>query len=184
MAHFTPQSRRAVVSAVPALTLIGLLTACSGDGASSAARRAKNTTATAAADTALPPCAGRDTTALRAAVLSYITTTEPRPQRFLSPFGTDSTLPEDGFLALQDKGPTYYWNDNPKNQQQVRDKLDAAGPYATMLVVYKGRTESDNGRTVTVTLGGHYVGGELEGKVAPVRAITVRCDSTGWRVPK
>jgi hypothetical protein len=52
-----------------------------------------------------------------------------------------------------------------------------------MLVVYKGKKESDNGNTVTVTLGGHYIGGEHEGKAAPVREITVRCDSTGWRLP-
>ena len=133
--------------------------------------------------TAQSLCAGRDTTALRVAVLDYITTADPRPQRFLSAFGTDSALPDDGFKSLQDTGPTYYYNDNPKNQAQVRARLDVAGPYATMLVVYKGRTETDNGNTVTVTLGGHYVGGEFEGRVAPVRAITVRCDSTGWRLP-
>lgn len=164
-----------------AVPLALVLAAC-GDAPAKKAATADAPVAGAA--DAAPPCAASDTTALRAAVLEYITTTEPRPQRFLSAFGTDSALPEDGFIALQDKGPTYYWNDNPKNQQQVRDKLEAAGPYATMLVVYKGKTESDNGSTVAVTLGGHYVGGELEGKVAPVRTITVRCDSSGWRVPK
>ncbi len=128
-------------------------------------------------------CASRDTTALRVAVLEYITTADPRPQRFLSTFGTDSALPEDGFKSLQDKGPTYYYNDNPKNQAQVRAKLEQAGPYTTMLVVYKGKQETDNGNTVTVTLGGHYIGGEHEGKAAAVREITVRCDSTGWRLP-
>lgn len=167
--------------AVPA----GLLLAACGEG--TAAKKAATgdlPVGDARPAEAAPPCADADTTALRAAVLSYITTTEPRPQRFLSAFGTDSALPDDGFTALQDKGPTYYWNDNPKNQAQVLAKLEAAGPYATMLVVYKGQTAGDDGRTVTVTLGGHYVGGALDGKTAPIRQVTVQCDSSRWRVPK
>lgn len=162
-----------------AVPLALVLSAC-GDSAGSKAepRDAK------AAEAAVSPCLSADTTAVRRAVLEYITSAEPRPQRFLSAFGTDSALPEDGFIALQDKGPTYYWNDNPKNQEQVRQKLEDAGPYTTLLVVYKGKTESDNGNTVTVSLGGHYIGGEHEGKAAAVRAIAVKCDSTGWRLPK
>lgn len=157
---------------------VALVLAACGDGSASKDSSGGNKQAAA-----VPPCANADTTALRLAVLDYITTADPRPQRFLSAFGTDSALPEDGFKALQDKGPTYFYNDNPKNQEQVKQKLASAGPYATMLVVYKGQAESDNGNTVTVTLGGHYVGGEHEGKVAPVREVTVRCDSTGWRLP-
>jgi thymidylate synthase len=86
--------------------------------------------------------------------------------------------------TLQDKGPTYFYTSDPKGQAQVKAKLESAGPYASLLVVYKGKTETENGNAVTVTLGGHYVGGEHEGKDAPVRQITVRCDSTGWRLPK
>jgi hypothetical protein len=157
-----------------------LLGACSDGGAKATATGAMRADASPASPSM---CAGRDTTALRVAVLDYITTANPRPQRFLSAFGTDSALPEDGFKSLQDKGPTYYYNDNPKNQAQVRAKLHEAGPYTTMLVVYKGNKEADHGNTVTVTLGGHYVGGDFEGRVAPVRDITVRCDSTGWRLP-
>jgi hypothetical protein len=158
-----------------------LLTACGDGGAKNAGNG--DPQAADAADGPAPMCASRDTTALYVAVLDYITTADPRPQRFLSAFGTDSALPEDGFKALQDKGPTYYYNDNPKNQAQVRAKLEQAGPYTTMLVVYKGRQDTDAGNAVTVSVGGHYVGGEHEGKVAPVRDITVRCDSTGWRRP-
>ncbi|HEY0931075.1 MAG TPA: hypothetical protein VGE27_14240 [Gemmatimonas sp.] len=138
----------------------------------------------AAADTvaAGPSCADRDTTAVGLAVRDYITNARPTPQRFLSAVGTDSALPEDGFKVLQDKGPTYFYTSDPKGQAQVREKLEYAGPYATMLVVYRGKTEADNGNAVTVTLGGHYVGGEHEGKVAPDRSIAVRCDTTGWRL--
>lgn len=155
-----------------------LLSACGGG----AKDRANGTQADAGGKDAAPMCVSRDTTALSLAVLDYITKADPRPQRFLSAFGTDSALPEDGFKSLQAKGPTYYYNDNPKNQAQVRAKLEEAGPYTTMLVVYKGKKEADNGNTVTVSLGGHYVGGEFEGKAAPVRDITARCDSTGWRL--
>jgi hypothetical protein len=156
-----------------------LLAAC-GEGAGTKDASASSNTQAAA----VSPCANADTTALRRAVLDYITTADPRPQRFLSAFGTDSALPEDGFKALQDKGPTYFYNDNPKNQAQVRQKLSDAGPYTSMLVVFKGRTDADNGNTVTFSLGGHYIGGEHEGKVSPVRQIRVTCDTTGaWRLP-
>ncbi len=172
-------ARRATPLATAALAW---LAAC-GEGGAKAGGGVSNQAANDASGDAPAMCATRDTTALRVAVLDYITTADPRPQRFLSTFGTDSALPEDGFKSLQDKGPTYYYNDNPKNQAQVRAKLDEAGPYTTMLVVYKGKQESDNGNTVTVTLGGHYTGGAHEGKAAAVRDITVRCDSTGWRGP-
>lgn len=169
-------ARTLSLPAAALVLLVGCGEAPAKDGAAS------NNQTMAAGDAPLT-CANRDTTALRVAVLDYITTADPRPQRFLSAFGTDSALPEDGFKALQDKGPTYYYNDNPKNQQQVRTKLEQAGPYTTMLVVFKGKSEADNGNTVTVKLGGHYVGGEHEGKVAPVRDITVRCDTSGWKLP-
>lgn len=175
----TPRPRLAA-SLTLAAPLALLLAAC-GDGSGAKDSSVSGNKQAAA----VPQCANADTTALRRAVLDYITTADPLPQRFLSAFGTDSALPEDGFKALQDKGPTYFYNDNPKNQAQVRQKLADAGPYTSMLVVYKGRTESDNGNTVTFSLGGHYIGGEHEGKVSPVRQIMVSCDSTGaWRLPK
>lgn len=170
-----PNLTTSLTCAVP---FVLLLAAC-GDG--SAAKDAPSGSDQAATASM---CAASDTTAVALAVLDYITYADPRPQRFLSAFGSDSALPEDGFEVLQGKGPTYYYNDNPKNQAQVKAKLAQAGPYTTMLVVYKGRQDADNGNTVTVSLGGHYVGGEHDGKEAPVRAIAVRCDSTRWRLPK
>jgi hypothetical protein len=51
-----------------------------------------------------------------------------------------------------------------------------------MLVVYRGQTPADGGKGVDVRLGGHYVGGELHGKVSPTKRYSIRCDSTGWRI--
>lgn len=127
-------------------------------------------------------CVSQDTTAVGLAVYEFITTQRPTPQRFLSAAGTDSGVPEDGFKILQGKGPTYFYTSDPKGQAQVREKLDLAGPYTSLLVVYRGKTETDNGRSVAVTLGGHYIGGEHEGKVADTRTITVQCEGTRWKV--
>ncbi|MCO4101137.1 hypothetical protein [Gemmatimonas sp.] len=158
---------------------LALLFAACGDGTPSKDPASGNKQAATG-----PTCVSLDTTPVGLAVLDYITAADPHPQRFLSAVGTDSALPDDGFKTLQDKGPTYFYTSDPKGQAQVKAKLESAGPYASMLVVYKGKIEAENGNAVTVTLGGHYVGGEHEGKVAPVRQITVRCDSTGWRLPK
>jgi len=155
--------------------LVSALAACGGSSADTRAAR------TQTAETG-PSCTSRDTTAVGVAVRDYITNARPTPQRFLSAAGTDSALPDDGFKVLQDKGPTYFYTSDPKGQAQVREKLELSGPYASLLVVYRGSAEADNGNTVTVTLGGHYVGGEHDGRVAEDRAIAVRCDTTGWRL--
>lgn len=129
-----------------------------------------------------PACVSVDSTPVALAVLDYIKAASPLPQRYLSAYGTDSAVPEDGFKVLQAKGPTYFWNGDPKAQAQVKAKLADVGPYTTMLVIYRGKTDADNGKTVTVNLRGHYVGGDHDGKTSPDRAIEVRCDSTNWRL--
>ncbi|MFO0094327.1 MAG: hypothetical protein ACK54K_08480 [Gemmatimonadaceae bacterium] len=159
------------------LVPLTVLVAACGDGA---------TTRKAAADTAAlaagPQCVSPDTTPVGLAVRAFITTATPTPQRYLSAAGTDSAVPDDGFKVLQDKGPTYFYSSDPKAQAQIKAKLASVGPYASLLVGYRGKTETDNGNTVTVSLGGHYVGGEHDGKDAPTRQFTVRCDTTGWRL--
>ncbi len=160
--------------AVPAALFIA---ACGGDAASNDDSSGNKQAATG------PTCTSMDTTPVGLAVLDYITTADPHPQRYLTAAGTDSAVPDDGFKVLQNKGPTYFYSSDPKAQAQIKDKLASVGPYASLLVVYKGKAEADNGNTVTVTLAGHYVGGEHDGKTAPVRQITVRCDSAGWRLP-
>lgn len=129
-----------------------------------------------------PRCVSLDTTPVGLAVREFITTTRPTPQRYLSAAGTDSAVPEDGFTVMQDKGPTYFYSSDPKAQAQIKEKLASVGPYASLLVVFKGTTESDNGNRVAVSLAGHFVGGDQDGTVVPVRTIEVRCDSTGWRL--
>lgn len=127
-------------------------------------------------------CSKADTTPVGLAVREYIAKSSPTPQRFLSAAGTDSGLPEDGFKVLQDKGPTYFYSSDSTAQRKIREKLLEAGPYASLLVVYRGQKVSDDGQSTDVTLGGHYIGGEHEGKVATTKRFSVRCDSTGWRI--
>ncbi len=119
---------------------------------------------------------------MAAAVREFIKTSTPAPQRFLMAAGTDSALPEAGFNALQDKGPSFYYSSDTVAQRKMREKLANDGPYASMLVVYHGKTESADGNTVTVSLGGHFIGGVQEGKIEPTRQIAVVCDSSGWHV--
>lgn len=168
-----PYLAAALTTAVP-FTLF--LAACGGGDAPKGA----------SADTAVvatgPTCVSVDTTPVGLAVRAFITTAVPTPQRYLSAAGTDSAVPDDGFKVLQDKGPTYFYSSDAKAQAQIKEKLASVGPYASLLVVYRGKTESDNGNSVTVSLGGHYVGGEHDGKEAPTRQFEVRCDTTGWRL--
>lgn len=169
----TPQARQWFILA--GVTFATLAAACGGERPA----RKKDV----AADLPVgPTCTTADSTPVGLAVLEYITTAFPTPQRYLQAAGTDSAVPEDGFKIMQLKGPTYYYSSDPKAQQQVKDKLASVGPYATLLVVYKGKTEKDNGNDVTVSLAGHYVGGDHDGKVAEAREINLRCDTTGWRV--
>ena len=153
-----------------------LLAACGG-GAT-----ADRGTAADAKVAAGPSCVSTDTTPVGLAVLDFITTAAPLPKRFLSAAGTDSAVPADGFNVLQDKGPTYFYSSDTVAQRKIREKLEEVGPYPSMLVVFRGKTEADQGNTVTVRLGGHYVGGDDHGKVSPTRSYEVRCDATGWKV--
>lgn len=170
-----PPYRRTLRTTIPfAVVATSLAAACGGDGSSRKDVAGDQPTG--------PTCASVDTTPVGLAVREYITTLTPTPQRYLSAAGTDSAVPEDGFRVLQDKGPTYFYSSDAKAQQQIKEKLASVGPYASLLVVYKGKTEADSGNTVTVSLAGHYVGGEHDGRVADTRAVIVQCDTAGWRV--
>lgn len=165
-----------------ALTL-ALAVACGGGSdrdATNANTSGKEQAASASA--AMPSCTNADTTPVSLAVRDFVTKASPAPQRYLSAAGTDSAVPEDGFKVLQDKGPTYYYSSDSVAQRKIREKLADVGPFASMLVVYKGQTATDGGRSVDVRLGGHYVGGELDGKPSTPKRYSIRCDSTGWRI--
>lgn len=125
-------------------------------------------------------CVAADSTPMTLAVLDYITTADPRPQRFLSPTGTDSAVTEDGFRVLQDKGPTFFYTGSEEALKKLRDKLEYDGPYASMLVVLRDHEKGADGTTETVTLAGHYVANQWHGTVSPPRTYSFRCDSSRW----
>ena len=104
---------------------------------------------------------------------------DPYPQRFLVAAGTDSALPEKGVLALQDKGPTYFFPADTIQRGKVREKLAEVGSFHTLLVTWKGAERVDT--TAMVRLGGTYIGAASDGRAAPVRTMRFVCDSTGWR---
>jgi hypothetical protein len=121
--------------------------------------------------------------AVGVAVAEYIKRAQPVPQRFLSAVGAGTTpLPETGFRALKDKGPTYLYPPDPKGQETVKAKLADVGPYTSLLVTFGGTQMDASGEAATVRLGGGYVGGQHDGRVAPARAVRLRCVGNTWTV--
>ncbi len=133
------------------------------------------------AKAAAPPrCQATVDEAVAAAVADYIKQAKPKPERFLIASGTDSALGDPGTAALQDRGPTYMFPGDPALQATVRAQLHEKGDYTTLLVVRKSATQS--GHDAAVGLGGHFIGGEDDGKAAGPRRYTLACDSTSWHV--
>lgn len=150
--------------------LVTIAAACGG-GAANSDR--------AAQDVALDPataCNLLTPSPVAIAVLDYITTADPKPLRFLNAATTDSALPPAAEAVVKEKGPTFYWLPNEKNQQQIRDKLESGGEWPNMLVLV--RELSDNGAgTTVVRIGGRYVGKPHEGRESPERRYTIRCQA-------
>lgn len=154
-----------------ALPLMLALLACAGEP-----RRATRDTVAAT-----PRCAAAHVAAVGPAVLAYISTARPTPQRFLVAAGTDSALPEAGVKALQQKGPTYLYPADPAQRARVRERLAEVGDYASLLVsLQESRAVGDT--QAVVRLGGSYVGGRHDGRPSPNRTIYLGCDSAGWTV--
>lgn len=126
-------------------------------------------------------CNRGDTTATYLAFREYIKTTVPTPQRFLTAAGTDSAAPDDGFRAMQDKGPSYFYGGDSVAKRKIREKLASVGPYASLLIVHRGTVTSATGDTLTVRVGGHYIGGTLDGQGAVSKTIVVVCVDA-WKV--
>lgn len=148
-----------------------LLTACSGGERPSRRGDARNA----------GPCGAPEAVLAGPAVREYLKLqVDPYPQRFLVAAGTDSALPEQGVLALQDKGPTYFFPADTVQRGKVREKLAEVGSFHTLLVSWKG-AERTSDTTALVRLGGSYVGAASDGRAAPVRTLRFACDSTGWR---
>jgi hypothetical protein len=113
------------------------------------------------------------------AVTHYIKAAQPKPERFLIAAGTDSALGDAGLVALQDKGPTYMYPGDAALQSQVRTQLHEKGDYTTLLVVRQGAQAKDG--AASVSLAGHYVGGETDGQHASPRSYRFVCDSV-WHL--
>ena len=125
-------------------------------------------------------CAATESTTVALAVLDFITTAEPRPQRFLHASGTDSAVTEAGLGILQDKGPTFFYVGSEDAKKKLRDKLEYDGPYPSMLVVMKEHAIAPDSMSETVTLAGHYVANADHGKLSGPRTFSFRCDSSRW----
>ena len=127
-------------------------------------------------------CAAADTTPIELAVRNFITSATPTAQRFLAMAGTDSALPDVALSILQDKGPTYFYNGDTVAQRKIREKLAVAGPYHSLLVVYRGETSSEAGSKVSVRLGGQYIGGKDDLMPAVGKRYDIVCDVANWRI--
>jgi hypothetical protein len=163
-------------SRLAVLGLVTTLAIAAGCGDAGKARQ----TAQAGAQTAPPPCQATLDEAVGVAVKAYIKDAKPKPERFLISAGTDSALGDGGLTALQDKGPTYLFPGDPALQAQVRSQLHEKGDYTTLLVVRKGAEKKE--REASVSLDGHYVGGETDGQHAGPRSFRLACDTSGWHL--
>jgi hypothetical protein len=128
----------------------------------------------------LRACAPEDS-ATWLAVLAYVKAASPYPQRFLSPSGTDSSLPDVGVLALQEKGPTYFFPPDSAQRLKVRKKMLDVGPYTTLLVAWHG-SHRETDTSLVVRLGGTYIGGPHNAEPGIPRAFHFGCDNGRWRL--
>lgn len=120
--------------------------------------------------------------AVATAVTEYIKLARPTPQRFLFAATTDSGLPDPAVVALQNKGPTYFYPPDTAQRRKVRELLSSVGGYATLLVVRRPAPNPVDSQAV-VRLGGHYVGGDQDGIEAPSRSLHFTCSAQTrqWR---
>ena len=125
-------------------------------------------------------CAPEDS-ATWLAVLAYVKASSPYPQRFLSPSGTDSSLPDIGVLALQEKGPTYFFPPDSAQRLKVRKQMLDVGPYTTLLVAWHG-SHRETDTSLVVRLGGTYIGGPHNAEPGIPRAFHFGCDNGRWRL--
>ncbi|MEO7996433.1 MAG: hypothetical protein ABI852_03250 [Gemmatimonadaceae bacterium] len=116
---------------------------------------------------------------LQIALRHYVKGADPIPRRFLTTVGNDSAVSEMGTKVLAEFGPTYYYAGSETAKAALREKLERVGPYPALLVVV--RTDKKlNATTQIVRLGGHYITGEFNGKLALSRQYTISCGTSGW----
>ena len=118
---------------------------------------------------------------LQVALRHYVKAADPVPRRFLTAVGSDSAISEMGSKVLSEYGPTYYYAGSDAVKAALKDKLERIGPSPALLVVLR-RNKPLNATTQTVRLGGHYISGEFDGKLATSRMYTLRCAAAGWAI--
>jgi hypothetical protein len=129
-------------------------------------------------------CADPTPALVAAAMDTYLASVLPKPRRFLIAAGTDSALPGAAESRLQRIGPTFIFPADTSLQRRVLRRLDSsAKPYGdmpTLLVSYRGVQRSSEHRAF-VRLGGRFVGGANDGRVAH-RTVQFVCERAGWNV--
>jgi hypothetical protein len=132
----------------------------------------------------LGDCAAPTLALVPAAVDVYVKSVYPTPRRFLLPVGTDSALPGGAESRLQRHGPTYLFPADTALRRRVLARLDSVaedyGDMPTLLVTFRGIDRAGDDRAV-VRLGGHFIGGASDGKVAH-RTVQFVCDTARWNV--
>ena len=115
------------------------------------------------------------------AARSFTRHISPKPHRYLIPVSTDSALPTSAHWALQSGSATLnvYPRDTAQ-QKLVRTQLGANGAYIMLLVNYHGQRKLDDGR-IALDFSGHYMGGDVDGRVVPRTAILFSCHADGER---
>lgn len=130
----------------------------------------------------LGPCADPTPALVPAAIDIYVRSVTPRPRRFLIASGTDSALPSSSDSRLQRHGPTYLFPPDTALRRPLLARLDSVssdvGDMPTLLVTYRGVNRTDEYRAI-VRLGGYFVGGDNDGKIAH-RAVQFVCDTARW----
>src|SRR5690348_11910733 len=96
----------AVPAAVVAALLMTVVACSGGDGKKSATASGVS-------------CRQSKDSATWRAVISYTKTSDPYAQRFLSAWSSDSSLPEVGVAALQERGPTWLFPKDSAGRTKV-----------------------------------------------------------------
>lgn len=131
-------------------------------------------------------CADPTSALVPVAMDTFLASVLPKPRRFLIAAGTDSALPSAAESRLQRIGPTFILPADTTLQRRVLRRLDSvAKPYGdvpTLLVTYRGVQRAGESRA-TVRLGGRFVGGRNDGKVAH-RTVQFVCQTSRWSVQR